>query len=170
MKNTTLIALLVSGIVFSAAAQERSIKPERSAEEIARQRTERMTEKLGLTEEQQKEVYALNLESAAKMKVEREERMAKMAELRKERGAKMAELKAERQQEQARLNELLTAEQQTILEQERAAQREKLKAMKDARRDGKFRGERPKRGERGGSRFHKKIDRADSTAVTPEKE
>ncbi len=53
---------------------EREVPP--TAEQIAQRRTDRMKEALQLSEEQTKQVYALNLESAKQMKAQREAAMA----------------------------------------------------------------------------------------------
>src|SRR5690606_15483568 len=63
MKNAALITLLISGIAFSSLAQERGQRASRSAEEIAQMRTDRLTEQLALTEDQQQAVYALSLDN-----------------------------------------------------------------------------------------------------------
>ncbi|SEL16570.1 hypothetical protein [Parapedobacter koreensis] len=154
MKNATLITLLISGMAFSAVAQQhRPVQPQ-SAEDIAKMRTDQLTERLGLSDEQQKEVYALNLEKAEKMKVSREERSAKMAELRDE-------MKADRE----RLDNILTEEQRETLKQQQAERAEKMKTAMKARKDGKSRGERFRKGHRN---FHKRGGaKADTTQTTP---
>jgi len=132
MRNVAFITLLISAMAFTALGQEhRAPRQPKSAEEIAKMRTDELTESLGLSKEQQKEVYALNLERAEKMKAAREDRTA--------RGAKMREeMKADRE----RLNQILTEEQREILKQQQADRAEKFKARQEAKKDGKFRGSR----------------------------
>ena len=130
MKHTALITLLISGMALSAAAQDREHRTPKTAEEIAQMRTDRLTEQLTLTEDQQQEVYALNLESAQKMKAERAARRARMVEMRKARAAKMEERRAEMKASKDRLNEILTPEQREILTQKQAERAEKRKTLK----------------------------------------
>ncbi|GGC28704.1 hypothetical protein GCM10011386_20900 [Parapedobacter defluvii] len=132
MRNVAFITLLISAMAFTALGQEhRAPRQPKSAEEIAKIRTDELTESLGLSKEQQKEVYALNLERAEKIKAAREDRTA--------RGAKMREeMKADRE----RLNQILTEEQREILKQQQADRAEKFKARQEAKKDGKFRGSR----------------------------
>lgn len=132
MRNVAFITLLISAMAFTALGQEhRAPRQPKSAEEIAKIRTDELTESLGLSKEQQKEVYALNLERAEKIKAAREDRTA--------RGAKMREeMKADRE----RLNQILTEEQREILKQQQADRAEKFKARHEAKKDGKFRGSR----------------------------
>ena len=167
MKNATLITLLVSGIAFTAIAQEREPRHLKSAEEIAQMRTARLNEKLALSEDQQKEVYALNLEKAEKMKAAHAERAAKMVEMRKVRAANMAERQTEMKATQERLNEILNEEQREMLNQERT---EKMKSMKEGRKNGEFKGERFKRGKKDFRKkgFHKKTDRTHTADVSSE--
>lgn len=81
-----VLSLLLSGIMFAGFAQEksnvkegvnrdgrRSAKKEfkldkKSAEEIAQLRTDRMDQKLKFTDKQRKEIYALQLDQAKKIK------------------------------------------------------------------------------------------------------
>ena len=160
MKNTALITLLISGMAFSAVAQDRGHRTPKTAEEIAQMRTDRLTEQLALTGDQQQEVYALNLESAKKMKAEREERAARMAELREARAAKMKEWRTEMKASKERLNEILTPEQREVLEQQRAERTEKMKSLKMRKGHwaGKTKGDRARRGKRGMYKFHKNAD------------
>jgi hypothetical protein len=132
MRIVAFITLLISTITLSAFGQEhqRHRKP-RSAEEIAKMRTDQLTESLGLTDEQQKQVYALNLERAEKMKTAREDRTARGAEMREE-------MKADRE----RLNKILTEEQREMLKKQQVDRAEKFKARQEARKDGQFRGSR----------------------------
>ena len=129
MRNAALITLLISAMTFTAFGQEhRTPRQPRSAEEIAKTRTDQLTESLGLNEKQQKEVYALNLERAEKIKAVRKDRLARGEEMR-------GEMKADRE----RLNDILTEEQREMLKQQQADRAEKFKARQEGRKDGKFR-------------------------------
>jgi len=132
MRNAALITLLISAMTFTAFGQEhRTPRQSRSAEEIAKTRTDQLTESLGLNEKQQKEVYALNLERAEKMKAVRKDRLASGEEMREE-------MKADRE----RLDKILTEEQRETLKQQQADRAAKFKARQETRKDGKFRGSR----------------------------
>src|SRR5690554_4005325 len=104
IKNTTLIAVLVSGISLTATAQERQLRAPKSAEQIAQMRTDRLTERLALDETQQQAVYALSLEDAKKLQKIRNERTARVAEARKARAAQMEERRSAMKATQERLN------------------------------------------------------------------
>ncbi len=165
MKNVALITLLISGIAFSAIAQDRGARSTKSAEEIAQMRTDRLTEQLTLTKDQQQAVYALSLENASKMQAEHKERAKRADEMRKARTAMMDERRAEMKASQERLNEILTNEQREVLKQQQAERAEKMKSMRDADKNGKFKGDRPRRGKRD---FHKKVDSTPATETSPE--
>lgn len=121
MKHSLLMTIFVSIITLGTFAQEpqqrtedgehptRRPRAEMHADEIARLRTERLSQRLGLSEEQQKQVYQLELANAEKMKAEREALKARMEERR-----------AEREIWKARLNEILTEEQRAALEKEQS--------------------------------------------------
>jgi|GEM_PF-4477299 len=119
MKKVTMIALLAFGISLHAAAQERQIRHQKSAAEIARLHTEHMTKTLGLTEKQEAEVYALNLERAERLKESRGDRQTRMAKLREE-----------QKKAKDRLNEVLTEEQREAWNKELAERRERMKTMR----------------------------------------
>ena len=122
----SIIALFVFAVISSGAfAQERQGGGERmNPEKRAEMQTKRMTEKLGLTEEQQKKVLALNVE-----------RTKKSQELGQAEASKRKEIRESYAKE---LNAILTPEQQ-----------EKLKAAQAegrGHRDGGTRGRRDGRG------------------------
>lgn len=165
MRNAALITLLISGMAFSAGAQERGARISKNAEEVAQMRTDRLTEQLALTEDQQKAVYALSLENAKKMQANHEDRVTRSAEMRKARAAQMEERRTEMKASQERLNEILTDEQREVLKQQQADRAEKMKSMRDTRKNGKFRGNRPKKGKHD---FHKKTDSTRATETSPE--
>lgn len=124
-----MITLLISAVAFTAFGQQRRThRQPKSTAEIAKMRTDRLTESLSLSDEQQKEVYSLNLERAEKMKAAREDRSA--------RGTKMREeMKADRE----RLEKILTPEQREMLKQQAADRRAKFNARREGKKDGKFR-------------------------------
>jgi Spy/CpxP family protein refolding chaperone len=86
-----------------------------SAEEKAKHKTDRMTKKLDLSEDQAKQIYALNLESEQ----EREVLKAEMKKLKEK-------SKAKRLEKMADIEKILTAE-----------QNEKIKALKAKRQEKK---------------------------------
>ncbi|MEC3879782.1 Spy/CpxP family protein refolding chaperone [Parapedobacter sp. 10938] len=166
MKNAVLITLLLSGMAFSAFAQERERRTLKSAEEIAQMRTDRLTEELTLSEEQQRAVYELSLEDAKKMQAERKDRRAQSEATREERATQMGERREAMKASQERLNKVLTGEQREILKQQQAERAEKMKSMRDRRQNGKSRGERTRRGKRD---IHKKVDSTSASETSPEK-
>ena len=129
MKNAAMITLLVSAFAFTAFGQQsRTHRQPRSAEEIAKMRTDHLTKSLSLTDAQQKEVYTLNLERAEKMKAAREDRAARGTEMREE-------MKADRE----RLEKILTPEQRETLKKQEADRRAKFNARREGSKDGHFR-------------------------------
>lgn len=132
MKKILSLALLLSGIGFTALAQEGVKKNDhkghdkkeilnKTAEEIAEFRTERLDKQLKLTDAQRKEVYALNLKEA-KVKKEAAETHTKSE------SERLAAKKASLEQ----LNKILTPEQQKIL----AENKEKADSKKSALGEG----------------------------------
>lgn len=164
MKNVALITVLVSGVIFSATAQDRSHRQVKDAAEIAKQRTERLTNQLGLSEDQQQEVYALNLENAEQMKAAREARAARMVELKKAREEKVEAMRTQRRAEHERLTNILTEEQREKLAQDRSERMQKRNEMRSHRNEGKVKRERFKRGKR---TFHKSVEPAHSAESLP---
>jgi len=165
MKNAALITLLISGMAFSAVAQERGPQASKTAEEIAQMRTDRLTEQLSLSADQKQAVYALSLENAEKMQAAHKERAARSAEMRNARTAEMNERRAEMKASQERLNEILTEEQREVLKQQQTERAEKMKSIRDARKDGRHKGDRMRKGKRD---FHKKADSTRTTEALPE--
>ena len=108
--------MLVFVSLGAAAQQEKRTMP--SPEDRAQKMTDRMAEKLSLTEAQKKEIYAINLENANKRQAEMEAQKA-------ERQAKQAEMKAQEE----KIQKVLTEEQRKQWEEI------KLEA-KDRRRPG----------------------------------
>lgn len=87
-----------------------------SAEEKAKHKTDRMTKKLDLSEDQAKQIYALNLESEQ----EREVLKAEMKKLKEK-------SKAKRLEKMADIEKILTAEQNEKIEALKAKRQEKKK-------------------------------------------
>ncbi len=106
-------AALAAGCLLAATTTSAQQRPARSrqpmtAEQMAKHRTERMTEALKLDEVQKQEVYKLNLEQA--------QQMSRMREQHKEAAAEKREAAREQMQKQAadydaKLKKLLSAEQ-----------------------------------------------------------
>lgn len=121
MKKALLVLAVCFLASFSAEAQRtkrapREFNPEKWAERI----TNRMTEELSLTEEQQKEVYALHLE-----------RMTDRAEAMK---AQMERMKAEQKETREKLEAILTPEQKAKWEESRSEWMEKQSRHWDGER------------------------------------
>ena len=163
IKNTALIALLVSGI--TATAQEQQPRAPKSAEQIAQMRTERLTERLALNDAQQQAVYALSLEDAKKMQEIRKERAARVAEARKARKTQLDERRSAMKATQERLNEILTDEQRQVLKQHQVERAEKMKSMRGGREKVQSSRDRHRKGKR---HFHKRIDSSRATEKSPE--
>lgn len=124
-------------LVFTSlgvTAQQQSKTPP-SPEERAQRMTERMAEKLGLSEEQKKQIYEVNLENAAKRQTEMEAQKA-------ERQAKQAEMKAQEE----KINQILTEEQRKQWEEIKMENRDRRRPGGQVHDRGEIR-----RGPRGGN-------------------
>jgi len=146
MKKILTFAALFAGLSFAASAQQQdSVKKDRSEvrqevkhrkhmrgdrmgridnktpEEIAKMKTDRLDKELKFTEDQKKNIYSYHLDQAKKWKVKHEERKA-------DREARKNEMKTEREQ----FLKLLTPEQQEALKNK----------MAQSRKDGFNRGDR----------------------------
>lgn len=122
MKKILTLAVLFTGLSVASFAQDKSdntrtdrrggksLKKEqvvsKSAEDIAKIRTERLDKELKFTDKQRQEVYAYNLDQAKKLKQRSEIR-------RKERIALKNEMKADRD----RFKSLLTEDQQKVMKE-----------------------------------------------------
>ncbi|MBX2972658.1 MAG: hypothetical protein KF797_06115 [Flavobacteriales bacterium] len=80
MKKLLIVAVM-AGMAVAAQAQD---KAQRTPEERAKMRTERLTKELELTPEQAAKVEAINMKYAGKVDEVRKEREAERAEVRKE--------------------------------------------------------------------------------------
>lgn len=121
MKKALLVLAVSLLASFSVEAQRterapREFSPEKWAERI----TNRMSEALSLTEEQQKDVYALHLE-----------RMTERAEAMK---AQMERMKKEQKETREKLEAILTPEQKAKWEESQSEWREKRSRHWDGER------------------------------------
>ena len=118
MKIRTIMTALMLVIVTAVFAQP---GPKRggSPEERAKMMTDKMTEKLGLSEDQRKELLALNLDKAKRMEAAR-------AAGREDREARRQEMQAERKSYDAKIQDILTAEQYEKFKAAREAQMQKM--------------------------------------------
>ena len=120
MKKLLMICGLLFGIVTLTHAQD-GVRKMMSPEERAKKQTERLAEKLKLSEEQKAKVLAIYTEQAKAMNKDVEAKMA-------DRKAKYAEMKAAREANDAKVEAVLTAEQKKAyaeLKAERKAAMEK---------------------------------------------
>ena len=134
-------AVLTAGCMIAAttlSAQDRNGRDGKpmTAEQIAKNGTERMAEKLKLDDVQKQEVYKLNLEQAQQMQQHRAQREAAEAEARK---ADLEKMQQQRADYNAKLKKVLSDEQYKQWTEQQQAQR----------------GRRPA-GQRGGAPYHKK--------------
>lgn len=103
MKRISLLLVAVFALTCASMAQERgqrSIDPEKMAE----RQTEELTKVLGLDEDQQAKVLALNTEMAESMKAMREETQGDDVD----RDAMREKMKTIRDEQTAKLKEILT--------------------------------------------------------------
>jgi hypothetical protein len=107
-----IITIIVLFIGLNAIAQ-RGERKEIDPEEFAQKNTERLTEELGLNEEQQAKVYDINLKNAQERKAKMEER--KNGERKKpteeEREARKAEMEAQLSAHKEEMKSILNKEQ-----------------------------------------------------------
>jgi pyruvate/2-oxoglutarate dehydrogenase complex dihydrolipoamide acyltransferase (E2) component len=106
---TTIGVGLMIAFISPAVAQDKKEFKKMSVEERAQKRTDKMTKNLGLSNDQAKDVYKINLEHAKKME-----------ELRKQKKAQNEKTKAE-------LDKVLTDEQKKKAEELREKRKEKRK-------------------------------------------
>lgn len=135
-----LLVLMASATAF---AQDVKTKERPTPEQRAQKQTEMMAKQLELSEAQQTEILAINLENAKKREAEMEARKAEMDARREEMKARREEMKA---QEEA-IKQVLTEEQRAKWEELKESQRDRR-----GRRPGgeiRERGEMPRR--RGGN-------------------
>lgn len=86
---------MISGFAFGQNANQRtSERTQRTPEEMAKASADRLTQKLQLNANQQKEVYAITLEQAKKAEEKKELNKSRMEEMLKERNAQQEKLKS----------------------------------------------------------------------------
>lgn len=156
MKKILSFAVLFAGLSVATFAQDKApvkkgkferIKKERvqkTPEEIAKIRTERLDTELKFTDKQRQEVYSYNLEQAKKHKEKAQVRQ-------KQRAQERAEMKADLE----KFKSLLSAEQQKIMADKLAKSQEK----RFNKRDGQ------KRKFRDGERRHRKSIEKDTKEI-----
>lgn len=132
MKNQLKTAFMAAAILFSATAMAQTLSSKesnRSPEEKAKIKTQKMTERLGLDEKQQQVVFDVNLKYSKMM----EEARAKRAEQKAEAKNDFEEVRMQYEKElKAHLNEKQQAElDQMHEEREKKAQMRREQHKKD---------------------------------------
>ena len=118
--------------------QKESLTPEQRAERI----TSKMTEELGLSEDQKQKIYMINLDNAQK-------REAQRAALEEDRKAKRAEMQAQNQVQNEQIEAVLTPDQKTKWEEVKKENRKEIQERSGSGRG--HRGGKGASGSRGGS-------------------
>lgn len=135
MKKLLLVLAIFSVGIITAEAQRGprggQMSPEKRAEmrtpeKRAELMTNRLAEKLDLSEDQKKEVYNIQLENATKNQVEMEARREEMQ-------AKREEMQAKQKEQQSKIEAVLTPEQISTWKELRNEDKEKMKNFRDAR-------------------------------------
>lgn len=135
MKKLIVIIAIFSLGVITVEAQRGNrgpqMSPEKRAEmdspeKRAEMMTNRMAEKLELSDAQKEKVYAIHLENATKRQAEMEARRAEMK-------AKRAEMQANQKEQQAKIEAVLTPEQKEKFIELRDENRDKMNTIRDAR-------------------------------------
>ncbi|TCK85434.1 hypothetical protein [Albibacterium bauzanense] len=110
---TLFIAFMISGFAFGQNVDQKTTeRTQRTPEEMAKASTDRLSQRLQLSADQQKEVYALTLEQAKKAEERKELNRTRMEEMLKERDAQQEKLKS-----------ILTPEQLKTFDESRASAR-----------------------------------------------
>lgn len=148
MKKLLIIAMMFS-LSFTAFAQRGQQREMPTPEQRAEMMTNRMAEKLELSEDQKKKIYDIHLENAKKRQAEREARRAEME-------GKREEMNAQRQKQNDQIEAVLTPEQKTKYAEMKASARERG-AMRPGRAGEKRPEMRKGQGQRGGQdgKFYK---------------
>lgn len=145
MKKLLMIAALFTLTIAGAFAQrgqggskegqpKESLTPEQRADKM----TNRMTEELGLSEDQKQKIYKINLDNAQK-------REAQRAAMEEDRKAKRAEMQAQNQVQNEQIEAVLTPDQKTKWQEVKKENRKEIQE-----RSGSGRGHRGGRGSSGG--------------------
>lgn len=117
MKKILMIAAIFTMTIIGVSAQRGPQKAKMSPQERAEKMTANMTEQLVLSEDQEKQIYQINLENATKRQTEIEIRKSEMME--KNKG------------QQAQIEAILTPEQKTKWVELKDENREKRNTMRD---------------------------------------
>jgi uncharacterized membrane protein YgcG len=153
MKKLLMIAAIFT-MTFAGAFAQRGQggskggqqKESLTAEQRAEKMTTRMTEELGLSEDQKQKIYQINLENAKK-------RDAQKAAMEDERKAKRTEMQTQNQAQNKQIEAILTPEQKTKWEE---VKKENRKEIQERSRNGRgHRGGKGSSGGRGGSGSNK---------------
>ncbi|MDN3669254.1 periplasmic heavy metal sensor [Echinicola jeungdonensis] len=126
MKNLLIVAALMLVIVFQSQAQRGEHKREFNPEKMAQKITDKMAEKLELSEDQKQKVYQLHLDRLQKRKEQHQEMMEKRKAMREK-------MEAEHKENQAKLEEILTPEQKAKWEEIKKDEWEKRRKYRDAK-------------------------------------
>jgi Spy/CpxP family protein refolding chaperone len=145
MKKLIMIAAIFTMTFAGAFAQrgqgsqqKEPMTPEQRAEKM----TMKMTEELGLSEDQKQKIYQINLENAQK-------REAQRAAMEEERKANRSEMQAQAKAQNEQIEAILTPEQKTKWEE---VKKENRKEIREGSRGGRgHRGGKGGSGSRGGS-------------------
>jgi periplasmic protein CpxP/Spy len=131
MKKLLMIAAIFT-MTFAGAFGQRGHGGSKSGQQMtpeqrAEKMTTKMTDELGLSEDQRRKIYDINLENAQKRKVQREA-------MREEHQAKRTEMQAQNQAQNEQIEALLTPDQKTKWEE---VKKENRKAIREGSRMGK---------------------------------
>jgi protein CpxP len=128
MKKWMLGAAVLTALSFGLSAQQHKTFRQLSPEERAQKMTERISEELKLTKEQEKQVGQLALENATRQE-----------ELIKSRKAEFEAQRAYRKEQEQKMASILTEEQKQIWEQRKEAlrQRDEYQYREGHPRDGR---------------------------------
>lgn len=121
-KAISIVAVLLLTLGAAFAQQGAHNSNDKSPEEFAKTKTERMTKKLKLTESQSKSVYSILLESA----INKNEIMARYPEMEKA----QAEMKASKNESRSKVQSILTPEQKEKQKEIRQSSNKKGKGQK----------------------------------------
>lgn len=124
MKKILMIAAIFTMTIIGVSAQRGPQKAKMSPQERAEKMTANMTEQLVLSEDQEKQIYQINLENATKRQAEMEIRKSEMM-------GKRAEMMEKNKGQQAQIEAILTPEQKTKWVELKDENREKRNTMRD---------------------------------------
>ncbi len=145
MKKWIIASGLMVMITMGTFAQQKRGGERPNPEERAKAMTEKMAKELELTEDQQKQVLAINLEYAQKREAEMAKRKVEM----EARRAKMEEAKAEAKEQNTKINAVLTEEQKSKWTEIKQENQDKRKGQRMRRPGGEIRDMKEVRSRRG---------------------